>query len=89
MGTLHFSSEQEGITEIDADGTITRPIPVPFEQWSFLGGWKPICIKHKLLFQHRRSYYDHYTTVCNDFNTSECPPSDYAIKLKKYKRIWL
>jgi hypothetical protein len=87
MSYLSFSDE--GVTEVADDGTVSRPTPVPFEQWSFLGGWKPICIKHKLLFQRRQSYYDHYTTLCNDYKTSECPPSDLAIQLKGYRRVWL
>lgn len=69
---------------INDDGT--RPVPYPFQVWSWLGGWKPICIKHKLLFMRRRLIGEHL--YCN-FDPKDCPSSDYAKHLSGYKRVWL
>lgn len=60
-----------------------RPVAEPFRLWSFLGGWKPVCVKHKLLFQRPASYYKDHAYCKGD----KFPPSDLAIHAH-YKRVW-
>lgn len=65
-----------------------RPTPIPFELWSFIGGWKPVCVRHKLIFQRRYSFYKDHAN-CEPESLSEYPASDLAIKAKGFRRVWL
>jgi hypothetical protein len=88
-----ISGEFEGVRAFDEHGNAVNVTPVPFYLWSFLGGWKPICLKHKLIFQRKSGYYNHYDPTCNDFDDlpkkPEWPKSDLAILTRGFKRIWL
>jgi hypothetical protein len=54
--------------------------------WSFLGGWKHVCVVHKLLFQFNSAYQKHGYHAPK--HTNEYPPGDLAMRAG-YQRVWL
>lgn len=85
-GFYRISSEFDGVRYIDKDGTQHTAQAEPFQVQTLFGRWKPICIRHKLLFKNREQFNEHWTPVCNEYETSEVPPSDYAKHLKGYTK---
>lgn len=84
----HLHLDETGFTEIDEDGAITRPTPVPFQVWTLIGGWRPICNEHKMLFVSRRRYYEEHSYCDKEWQAY--PDKDwYWIKVPSYKRVWL
>jgi len=85
-----ISSEFEGVRQYDEDGEVHNGSPVPFYLWSILGGWKATCVKHKLMFQREQSYWNHWEPSCSDIeDLTTIPASDFAIKARGFKRVWL
>ncbi len=80
-----------GIQVNEGDGW-QRPAPRPFYLGSFLGGWKPICLRHKLLFQREQRYYEHYSPACEDYTGLDpkptWPKTNLAILERGFKRVW-
>lgn len=85
-GFSRISSENDSIKYIDENGIQYTPQAEPFAVQTRLGGWKPICIRHKLIFNNRAHYDEHWTPVCDDFGYRDCPPSDLLRHLKGYKK---
>lgn len=56
----------------------------PFELQCLIGGWKPACTKHKLIFMFRSRYYRKHGKC----KGGAYPPSDLAIK-SGYRKVWL
>lgn len=85
MSNLTFTSDGAKIRH--DDGTLSDAPSIPFYQYSFLRlKWVPICIRHKLVFKNDEAYGEHWTTICEEFGTKACPPSDYLFKLKGFKK---
>lgn len=83
---IRFSSEFDGPRLTDQNGVERVPQSEPFAVQTRLGGWQPICIRHKLVFKDRKHYDDHWTPVCENFDYKECPPSDLKKHLKGYSK---
>lgn len=72
------------------DDTLSDAASIPFYQWSFLGGWKPVCIRHNLIFMRPSSYEKHWTPVCEQHKTFDLPEHDMLARNRSFKpkRVW-
>ena len=87
MSRIHF--DETGFTEIANNGEITRPAPIAFKIWTIMGGWKPICNKHKKIFVSWNTYNREHA-YCNTKKLQPYPEKDwYWIKVPSYTRVWL
>jgi hypothetical protein len=80
----HFRFTDDGMQHVADDGTVTRAYPVPFQVKTLFGNWRPICVKHKLIFKNEGSHYEHWTPQCDNIKLTEYPSSDMKWKLKGY-----
>lgn len=88
MSSLTFT--EDGPKMRHDDGSLSDAQSIPFYQWSFLGGWKPVCVKHNLIFMRPSLYDRHWTPTCEGVKSSELPEHDMLIKNRRFKpkRIW-
>lgn len=87
----NFTITNDGPKIRHDDGTLSDAPSVPFYQWSLLGGWKAVCVKHNLMFMRKGGYERHWNTVCEGVAPGDLPEHDMAIKNRtfKFKKVWL
>lgn len=84
--SVRYSSESDTVQVLHEDGTVSTAQSIPFYQYSFLRlKWIPICQRHKLKFKSDADYNHHWTSVCEDYDYTQLPKSDFLHKLKGYK----